>query len=83
MNLMWPELTDAERDAIRDCDECMEAICSVCGHEPCPGCGDSCDHPDCITWHEDRSGDMNHVCVFARCEKHRALSAAPSAAPGA
>jgi len=65
-------LTDEERETLTECEQCMAALCSVCHHEPCPGCGDDCDHPECITWTK-KSGKKTHVCVFERCEQHREL----------
>lgn len=64
-------LTDEQREEISGCAECMAAVCSVCGHEPCPACVDDCDDSVCIEWSGD-SGKKSHVCIFARCAKHAA-----------
>lgn len=58
---------------LSDCDECMAARCTVCGHAPCPICVDCCDHPECIEWDDEGEGQKKHVCQFTRCPKHRAL----------
>jgi len=70
-------LTNAQRDTIARCPDCMSKVCSVCEHEPCPGCApycDDCDHPDCIIWNTRGTGTKNHQCVFPRCEMHQELS---------
>jgi hypothetical protein len=66
-------LTDQERETLAQCDACMSVVCSVCGHEPCPVCADDCDHQECIEWDKRGGhGTKKHVCVFVRCEQHRA-----------
>lgn len=63
------ELTDEQRETLGECDECMAALCSVCGHPPCPVCVDDCDVGECIEWHGD-GGTKTHACVFVRCPRH-------------
>ncbi len=65
------ELTDEQREALADCEECMAALCSVCGHPPCPVCVDDCDDGECINWDDEGNGTKAHTCVFVRCPKHR------------
>ena len=64
---------DEWRETLSDCNACMAALCSVCGHPPCPVCVDDCDHTDCITWTKT-SGKKTHVCEFVRCAEHAALA---------
>jgi hypothetical protein len=63
-------LSEKEREALSECDACMSAVCSVCGHRPCPVCCDDCDDAECIEWSNGR-GTKKHVCVFVRCEEHQ------------
>lgn len=72
-------LTQTQREELANCDECMSAQCEICGHEPCLGCLDDCDHCDCLVEKEGTQIqaiflEKTHKCVFKRCEKHKNLS---------
>lgn len=62
-------LAEEQREEIGACAECMAAVCSICGHEPCPVCVDCCDDYNCIVWKRG-GGKKGHVCVFVRCSVH-------------
>lgn len=45
--------------------EVDEPLCEICGHPPCPGCVDDCDHRDCMKpGPEPDSLVKTHVCVY-------------------
>ena len=59
------------------CNDCADACCAICGHEPCPWCLNCCDHPDCLV---DTQGlgialKKTHTCSFTPCSKHRQRAA--------
>ena len=51
------------------CSACAGLECTICHHEACSVCVDSCDHPACIDWDAKGQGNMTHKCVFPPCPK--------------
>lgn len=67
-------LTDEQRETLGACSDCMAAVCTLCGHTPCPVCVDDCDDYDCIQWNQETdTGTKKHVCIFPRCATHQKL----------
>lgn len=59
-------LTDNQREELRNCNECMSAQCTICGH----------DDTESIEGEEEGEGDIlekTHKCIFKRCIKHKFL----------